>query len=249
MIQNSKELRNNLLYKIKATGKKGLTIIGTISVIASFFFFLLPDLSSRLVAVYQSTIGLKASQYKTISELHAGANLSFFVDKLGVPALTQPWRGDETLQEDVFLNPFFIAETISNNGKVELYSVTVIDSNFKPKIVTPDGRKVTLGKTKFSEIFEGKVDKKNYLLGAHTFAYSEGEYLANPGLYQTVYFGMHELGMPTPDFSVMTHVEQWEITDDDLKNFRAGNTPNTYGETSPAGDDIISDPLLLGPDT
>ena len=193
-----------------------------------------------------SKMGTKSQLLHKISLLTIGTDIDYFKTFLGNPAFINR-VGNYT--ELIFVNRYFYVQALESFGRVVLFSITTRERGFKP-VFKIGGSDVTikLGKTKFSELGEPRrVFKRCGDHGGFDF-YAELHWFGNPGHYLYYGFGINENGHGR--FLHVPHSFMENVPEDknEIDEFRAGNSINTYTVVgSIEEDEIVRENIEFGP--
>ena len=195
---------------------------------------------------YSSTYGWRSEEEAKINKLSASINISKFQEILGAPLFL---RKSGTSGEYIFKRQGYWVQAITDDeGSVDLYAVTSCDETFKPRIRnSPSGRLIQLRETTFKKAHDGDIPRLHYFIsGATANSYFfEGAYLANPGNYQTIFWGYNDACSNNWDeetglYHVESHLEEYESgvnTEQSVIDiFRSKNSFNTFAVSSPSAD-------------
>lgn len=222
-----------------------IVVISIIVIAISQFTTIIKGVNS-FSKYYSSTYGWRSEEQATINQLSAAISISKFQEMLGAPLFL---RKSGVYEEYVFKRQGYWVQAITDNqGAVALYAVTSCDDTFKPLIRNnPAGKSIQLRETTFKEVYDGGEPELHYFVsGATANSYLiEEAYLANPGNYQTIFWGYNdacsnewdeEIGLAELGSYLMEHGSRIDTKQSVIDNFRSRNTFNTFAVSAPLVD-------------
>lgn len=204
--------------------------------------------------LYNKNFDWQPKVEQELTGLHAGYNVAFFRQVLGVPILAQATsRG---YAEDVFKGRGFWVETLTKgSSEVQFYSVTVCDPSIRPQFYMPNTGTVTLNQSTLSSITS--VAQYSYwftgMQGTDSPSMKEFAYAGAAGGYRTFMWGLSsacddsvtQMGGLETSFPALDHPK---IPKHQLAEIRKIAIANVYGETAPGVEisDLPNNPEELG---
>lgn len=210
---------------------EGAAVLGAVLVFVSAGIFVIDRISA--------TWFWRGAEYDKLTSLRAGFDLRYFEDRLGLPFASRTRNG---YRENGFKGRGFWVQTISHNGRVELFAVTACDRSFHPKFTlagTDVG--VELNRDHLADIIPGASVAFDYSIGASApTLLNEGIYGGRSSFYKTTIWGLSSLcgvpdGLDIPSFGSNVSGETSSLSPG-VKKFRRRATVNTFAETAPAVD-------------
>jgi len=244
----------NLQDFINTIKRSNLFIIAGLVVVLLSSIITIAQGVSIIKNQYEKSIGYKRELIKDLEQLTADVHIGYFTSILGNAVFVNKYENkgynvekikNIDLTEYIFVNKYcFVQALTDKNDQVLAYSITTRKSDFNPRLMLNINPvvDVTLGKTKFKELPDVRVDNIVSYLGAHDFYYHEAYYFGNPGNYQTFIFTLNESGYagieeelefytfipPSKDFK-----EKILISDPEIQEFRNEAIINTFTVSSP----------------
>src|SRR5665811_1171449 len=210
---------------------EGAAVLGAVLVFVSAGIFVIDRVSAAWF--------WRSAEYDKLTSLRAGFDLRYFEDRLGLPFASRTRHG---YRENGFKGRGFWVQTISRNGRVELYAVTACDRSFHPTFTlagTDTG--IELNRDRLADIIPGAHVAFDYSIGASapTLLY-EGIYGGRPGFYKTTAWGISSLcgvpeGLDIPSFGSNVSGDTSSLSRN-VKEFRRRAAVNTFAESAPAVD-------------
>lgn len=157
--------------------RSGWTLIVAAMAVVVLFAQAIPVINS----IYFDRIAQKQAQYEMLGKLKVGYQLTYFDDLLGKAAIVNQI---EDLSEHLYIYPKFVVKAQADeNGTVRLMSVTTRDKNFNPQMKLPNGSKVRLGITVFSDVSKEPdiIQAADANAGSY---YYEAFWFGGPGRYR-----------------------------------------------------------------
>jgi hypothetical protein len=206
-----------------------------------------------LWSYYSKTIDWRKMEENKINSLSVSMSLENFIEILGKPLFR---RKKTNHIEYIFRRDGYWTQAITRKedeglySPVIMYSITSCQESFRPDIkIPPTGEMIKLRETTFKAASKnlGSPTNLDYRIGgatANQFIFEEF-YLANPGRYQTIFFGYNDACPNKWD----KDVGPIQLFDARLKreigrsinpknklidNFRSKNSFNTFAITSPS---------------
>jgi hypothetical protein len=204
--------------------------------------------------LYNKNFDWQPKVEQELTGLHAGYNVAFFRQVLGVPILAHATsRG---YAEDVFEGRGFWVETLTKgSNEVQFYSVTVCDPSIRPRFYMPNVGVVTLNLSTLSSITS--VAQYRYwftgMQGTDSPSMKEFAYAGASGGYRTFMWGLssacvdsvNQMGRLETSYPVL---DDSKIPIHQLTAIRKRSIANVYGETAPGFQmsDLPNNPEELG---
>ncbi len=221
------------LVKIKKP--LALTVIAfvttTFVVIGNWFSFV--NSSFDLYSNVKDTYKQKKAE-DNLNVLYTGVSIRY-VESIFGPPMIEHHDESRGMHEYIYsFQKFYLQFVYTSNNKVILYTVTVKDKNFHPRIPY-------LGK-ELGDTFDNYDDSAEFLFSGYSskfYEYHEAIYLGNPGNYRNLYLAYNPAGgeyselKPLPDIA---NDPKKPPLENDLVIFRKINRPNTFAIGDHLGD-------------
>jgi len=215
-------------------------VLLAVCVILISSFFTIFDGGKRIVDFYVRNFKWQIIEEKKINSLSASISIENFINILGTPLFKrEPSYVKKEYEEYTFKGRGYWVQAITDRmGSVVLYAVTACDDNFRPIIYnSPLSKNIVLRVSNF-EVGDGN-SIGYYFRGvtANSYAFEES-YLANPGNYQTVFYGLNDICINDADeLSALPfgcgYDEEVECPQGEMKEFRVNHYINTFAVSAP----------------
>lgn len=218
---------------------------------------------------YKNKYKWQEIETKKINDLKAGMNIDQIKENFDEPLYVESENG---ITENIFKGKGYWLQTFSSEKSILFYSVTDCDNQFDPAItINSDSGKdktLTLGKStlnNFDNDYSPNIYFPTYILyhppsGSADSYFYEGIYLANPGDYKTIFFGINNICNNTIADSILMNSKETDnfyfeyyggsggksrneqqepknvldfIKKEEIVKFRSLVPVNTYGITAP----------------
>jgi outer membrane protein assembly factor BamE (lipoprotein component of BamABCDE complex) len=90
--------------------------------------------------------------YDNLKQIHVGSNFRFLKNKLGEPQLIKSAKYIDDIQFNYYLNEKYILALFVNNDRVVGYSVTALQSDFKPTSLIDNNKEQNAVLTDFTKL-------------------------------------------------------------------------------------------------